>query len=114
MSFDYTTCKRSQSVRCSRQNKILAQVCIARAQVHPSGEENERQNHLRRLVFNLYGATVKFRKCIRSAMDVDTYFMTFIYSHGGSGSLLVKVTDSWLARHEFESSSTEDSQCTGD
>ncbi|GFW46459.1 hypothetical protein TNCV_4811471 [Trichonephila clavipes] len=30
---------------------------------------------------------------------------------GGSGSPMVKVTDSWVVCHEFESSTTEDSPC---
>ncbi|GFX55470.1 hypothetical protein TNCV_267581 [Trichonephila clavipes] len=31
----------------------------------------------------------------------------------GRGSLVVKVTDSWLSFHEFESSTTEDPLCRG-
>ncbi|GFT73458.1 hypothetical protein TNCV_4020961 [Trichonephila clavipes] len=33
---------------------------------------------------------------------------------GDRGSLVVKVTDSWLACHEFEFNTTEDPPCRGD
>ncbi|GFX34023.1 hypothetical protein TNCV_912241 [Trichonephila clavipes] len=34
-------------------------------------------------------------------------------TQSGHGSLVVKITDSWLACHEFEPSITEDPPCSG-
>ncbi|GFW63719.1 hypothetical protein TNCV_4940111 [Trichonephila clavipes] len=63
MSCDYATCKRSLErlfgLGALGKIKFLLQFGIVRAQGPPSGEETERQNYLRHLLFHLHGAALK-------------------------------------------------------
>ncbi|GFU77571.1 hypothetical protein TNCV_3499431 [Trichonephila clavipes] len=59
----------------------------------------------------------------RNESPVSSIVVTYVETHvawgpyiidtEGRGSFVVKVTDSWLACHEFEPSTTEDPPCRG-
>ncbi|GFV88631.1 hypothetical protein TNCV_1244411 [Trichonephila clavipes] len=46
-------------------------------------------------------------------MDLTRISPTLLHNVCGRSSLVIKVTDSWPACHEFESSTAEDPPCRG-
>ncbi|GFX07818.1 hypothetical protein TNCV_4160871 [Trichonephila clavipes] len=70
---------------------------LVRAQAPLSGKETGHQNYMGVIDTHLYGAEIKRDTSSRSPMVIFD-----------RGSLVVKVTDTWLACYEFESGTAED------
>ncbi|GFV19440.1 hypothetical protein TNCV_3663731 [Trichonephila clavipes] len=67
----------------------------------------------------LNSTTLIFTHSLTRTFDLNRFnvhqllYMTGILWHQGRGSLVVQVTDLWLACHEFEPSTAEDPSCRG-